>query len=369
MYRVCLVDTATWRRKMDITPKSGSWGRAQNAGRSGQCVLQAGDQSDPDAVIRSTTWPLLHFVVVEWLTSPLAAPVILYAGIVTDTEYSWKSKDVTLSHADIWWLFTRRFVLKDRTSTFATKPSKFVYVNIDAATLAKMGIQGGTNGGSDPQYVLPIVLPANGTGTIDRTIYGYDLETVQDILDEAIQAEGGIDIDFRPRWSTEGTLEWVMDVNANKTTVLDWDLDAEETPVTDFNFRVAGSGVGNVVYGVGEGMEVDMKVHAAKTAGSVYLALERQVAFKSVKNADALRRRTLGEMVPTNGAIRQIDMSVQADGPPHVGQFKLGSTIRWKADNDPWLLAGWSGDWELLEFSGAMTSPSVKLAFQGREGD
>jgi len=312
-------------------------------------------------VTRAVTWPLETMVVVE------SDNRIEFAGFVTTSKYSWKSQQVNLSLNDIWWIFGKRFLLDNRTSLLTQ--SQLDFDGVDNRTLAKRAIEFGTNEDSLPDYYLPIVLPADSSGTINRRVYGYDMETIQDLLDEAMDSEDGVDLDFRPRWAADGTLEWVMETNANKTKYLEWDLDAADHNVTEYEFTVEGQGIGNIVYGLGEGSEVDMKVHAAKTPDSVYLALERSVSFKDVKNTDTLRRRTLGEMVPTNGAIRQISMTINGDDRPNVGDLHLGSTVRWKADNDPWLLSGWSGEWELLEYSGSMTDSEVKLEFQGREGD
>lgn len=360
-YKVCMVDTGSWSKITDIEPLSGSWARALNGGRSGSLTLQAGYEGSLGPVIRSTTWPLETLVVVE------SDSRIEFAGFITTTKYSWESQQVSLSLNDIWWMFGKRFLLDNRTSLLTQ--SQLDFNGVDNRMLAKRAIEFGTNGGSAPEYNLPIVLPADSAGSINRRVYGYDMETIQDLLDEAMDSEDGVDLDFRPRWASDGTLEWVMETNANKSRLLEWDLDADHHNVTDFDFSIEGQGIGNLVYGLGEGSEVDMKVHAAKTPDSVYLALERSVSFKDVKDADALRRRTLGEMVPTNGAIRQISMTINGDDRPNVGDLYLGSTIRWKADNDPWLLAGWSGEWELLEYSGSMTDSEVKLEFQGREGD
>ncbi|MGO3763473.1 hypothetical protein [Glutamicibacter arilaitensis] len=360
-YTVCVVDTGSWRKISDIEPISGSWARALNAGRSGSLTAKAGYDGSLGPVVRATLWPLETMVVVE------SESRIEFAGLVTNAKYSWRTQQVTATLQDIWWMFSKRFLLDNRTSLLTQ--SELNFGNVDLRMLAKRAIEFGTNGGSAPEYDLPIVLPPNSSGTLNRRVYGYDMETIQDLLDEVIDSDGGLDLDFRPRWAADGSLEWVMDTNANKDRFLEWDLDAADHNVTDFDFIVDGEGIGNIVYGLGEGSEVDMKVHAAKTPESVYLALERSVAFKDVKDTDTLRRRTLGEMVPTNGAIRQISMNINGDERPNVSDLLLGEEIRWKADNDPWLISGWSSGWELLEYSGSMTDPDVKLDFQGREGD
>ena len=234
-YKVCIVDTGSWSKITDVEPLSGSWARALGAGRSGSLVLQAGDDGSLGPVIRSTTWPLETLVVVE------SDARIEYAGFVTTTKYSWQSKQVNLTLNDIWWMFKKRFLLDDRTNTLTQ--SELNFNNVDSRMLAKRAIEFGTNEDSFPDYHLPIVLPADSSGSIDRTVYGYDMETIQDLLDEAMDSEDGVDLDFRPRWATDGTLEWVMEANANKTRLLEWDLDADEHNITDFDFTVEGEGI------------------------------------------------------------------------------------------------------------------------------
>lgn len=358
-YRVVLVEAGTWKQRMELTPLSGPWARALNAGKSGQMTLQAGDLDEAFIVIPDTTWPLLNWVVIEWDGTPV------YAGVVTDTEYDWKTKQVTLSHSDIWWYWGKRYVLNDRTSTFPK--SVINWSGMRRATMAKRAIQAGMNGGTDPDYALPVAFQADGAaGTLDRPVYGYNLETVQDILDELMEAEDGFDLDFRPRWSAAGTLEFIMEVDAHKDRVLEWDLDAEDTPVQSLKFRVAGSGITTGIYGVGEGSEKNMIANVNRVSGTAYPALETMASFKEVNTATRLAARVRGIRRASSGAMRQVDASVSATGSPGLSSFHLGSLVRWRAENDTWLPSGWSENWELLEMSGNVSSNEVSMAFRPR---
>lgn len=344
---------------MELTPLSAPWERGLNAGSSGRMVLQAGDTEEPLVVIPATTWPLNNWVVIEWDGVPV------YAGIVTDTEYDWKTRQVTLSHSDIWWHWSRRFVLEDRSSTF---PKGVIeWTNLRPMILAKRAIQAGMNGGSDPNYALPIILPEEGeVGSSRRTVYGYNLETVQDILDELMESETGFDLDFIPRWSTAGTLELVMAVDANKGRVLEWDLDAEETPVQSLKFRIAGSSINTRIYGVGEGSEKNMLSYANRVQGTTYPALETMASFKEINTVPRLASRVMGIRHASSGAMRQVDMSVLASGSPGLGSFQLGALVRWRAENDTWLPSGWSEDWEMLGMSGDVSTEEVNMTFRPR---
>lgn len=358
-YRVVLVEAGTWKQRMDLTPLSGPWARGLNAGKSGQMTLQAGDLDEAFIVIPDTTWPLLNWVVIEWDGTPV------YAGVVTDTEYDWKTKQVTLSHSDIWWYWSKRFVLNDRTSNFPK--GSIDWSGLRGATLAKRAIQAGLNGGSDPDYALPIVFLGDGAaGSMSRTVHGYNLETVLDVLEELMEADDGFDLDFVPSWSSSGTLQLVMAVNSFKDRVLEWDLDAEDTPVQSLKFRVAGSGITTGIYGVGEGSEKNMLAHVNRVSGTAYPALETMASFKEINTVARLASRVRGLRRASSGAMRQVDMSVLASGSPGLGSFHLGSLVRWRAENDTWLPSGWSENWELLEMSGNVSSNEVSMAFRPR---
>lgn len=352
---------------MEVKAKSGSWARARNTGRSGECTIQANDPDHFLGTQRTPVWPYQNWVVVEWAPPGSLAWKILYAGVITKPVYSWASKTLTLPHTDIWAFWPKRHVLPDRSNDLASK--KITWTGLSAGTIAKRAVQAGLDGqGSPLNYGLPIVFPADVAGSITRPVYGYNVETVQDILDEVMESDGGPDIDFRPRWSSEGTLEWVMEMNANKSLVFDYNLDAEQTPVVDMKYALDGSRLSNKVYGLGEGSEKKMLVRQSSGDLSPYPALESTASFKEINKLDRLQARATGARKALDGAIRQVNMTVRADGPPSVTDLRLGATIRWKADKDSWLLSGWSSGWELIEYSGSMTEGNIDMSFQEMEG-
>lgn len=358
-YRVVLVDGRTWKQRMDLTPVSAPWSRGLNNGKTGQMTLQAGDADEPYIIIPDTTWPLNNWVVIEWNGRPV------YAGIITDTEYDWKTKQVTVSHADLWWFWERRFVLNDRTSTF---PKDIInWSGLRPVNMARRVIEAGVNGGADPHYGIPLVFPPWGAdGGNSRTVYGYNLETVKDILEEIIEADSGFDLDFRPQWSATGTLEFGVDMDAFKGNVLEWDLDAEDTPVRDFKFQVAGSGITTGIYGVGEGSEKNMLAYMDPVRGTSYPAIETMASFKEINTVPRLAARVKGIRRASSGAMRQINAVVAASGAPSLEDFRLGALVRWRAESDTWLPSGWSEDWELLEMGGDATSDDVSMSFRPR---
>lgn len=366
-YRVQIVSAETWRPLMEVKPLSGSWSRARNAGRGGQMTVQVrGDEYAQD-VRRLDTWPFQRWVVVEWASPGSEDYRVLYAGAILNPRYSWLTGQLSISHTDIWAMWTRRLVLASRTASAATEHLKWTGMSL--GMLAKRAVAAGL----DPReshlnYALPVVLPADVPGTVDRTVYGYNFETVQDLLDEVLESEAGPNIDFRPRWSSEGTLEWVMEFNANGSVVFDYDLDAEDSPVKDLEYALDGSHLANFLYGVGEGSEKKTLVRISDAQETPYIALEDVESFKEVSKLDRLQRLTTGSRLARDGAIRTMTMKVTADGPPKVTDLRVGASVRWKAEVDKYFLSGWSVGWELLEYGGSFGSEEINLVFQDFEG-
>lgn len=359
-YHVWLVNGRTYEKQMEVFPLDCPWKRALNGKSSGQARFQVGDPADEGALNRRNLWPYDHWLVVEF------GDLIVYAGIITATSYDWASKQVTVSHSDLWEFWDKRHVLPNRTGDIAK--GKLEYKNLSPGTLAKRALEIGTLDTGGLRYHVPIVLPADVSGDVDRTIYGYNLESVQSILDEVMGDPDGPDLDFRPRWSDAGTLEWVFDVNAYPNWLYEWSLDAEDTPVKNFTYRVHGEDLVSHVIAAGEGTEVDMIVGTATSDPAVtsYPAFEYILSAKNAKTEAKAARQARGHLYANDAAVRQVDMTLRAAGDPPVSSLRLGATVRWKAGADWWLPSDWQ-QWRLVEFSGSLND-EVNLVFADVEG-
>lgn len=376
-YRVQVVDgrvetpgvPPTWKPRMELPFDSGSWSRKRNGGAGGRLVLDARHEKFASTQ-RLPIWPWQSWIVVEWQAAAFTAWNIVYAGVITEDTYDWASKKITISHSDVWSIFEQRIVTTDRTNDIAG--SKVTWSGLSKATMIKRIIQNITNGfGSPLMYEFPFVLPADEAGTEELTVYGYNFEKASDLINDYIEDDGGPDIDFRPRWSSSGSLEWVMEVNANKTLVWDYDLDADQSSVENLQYRLNGESLCIKVYGAGEGSERRTLVRQSDHDVSNYLAMEDSEKFSTVKNLTKLQAMTTGNRLGRAAAIRQIDMTVRADGSPGLNEMALGGSVRWKADKDIWLTSGWH-EWEVIELSGNLTDELVNITTQdllGPEAD
>lgn len=352
-FRVTLVEGRSFVKIHDLPIDDISWKRLLNTGHQGSFSFKVSELATKPELARGNIWPLEFWIVVQWNDTPI------YAALITDHRYIRSSRTVTVSFADIWFFWDRRHVLGNRTAEAAGY--SFDWKNISYQTQAiravKMGLLEETD--SPLLWDLPIVFPAETSGSVNREVWGYNFETVKEVIDEAIEA-GEFDVDFRPRWSTAGTLEWVMEINGAGTT-LEYDLDAAISPVTDLEYNVVGSQLANHVFGIGEGSEEDMLVRVStKPTATSYPALEGTVEGKSVNTTERLQALTTAHRTGRDAMIRQASMQVLADGPPNVGQFRLGATVRWRSVSDPYVPTIWH-EQKIVEFSGSL-QPEVSIS-------
>lgn len=372
-YRVQVVDgvistpgvVPTWKPRMELPFESGAWERKRNGGGSGSLTLNALDPNFKGTQ-RSPIWPWQSWLVIEWRHPNSTTWHIVYAGVITEARYSWSSKKIMLRHSDIWAVWARRIITGDRTNDIAS--SKITWSGLSKATMIKRLVQNAIDPKGSPLYYdMPIIFPADVAGGESLTVYGYNFDKAADLINDYVEEENGPDIDFRPRWSTDGRLEWVMEVNPNTSRVWDYDLDAEHNSVDEMEYTLSGDDITNKVYGAGEGSERRTLVRQSDNNTTPYPALEDSVKFSNVKDLTKLQAMTTGDRQGRDGAIRQLDMTVRADGSPRLSELALGGSIRWKADKDTWLLSGWH-TWELIAFSGNLTDELVKLTTQEMEG-
>lgn len=372
-YRVLVVDgrvetpgvSPTWKVRMELPFVSGSWERKRNGGAGGRLVLDARHEKF-QGTQRLPIWPWQSWLVYEWRHPNSETWHVVYAGVVVSDSYDWGSKQITIVHTDVWSLFEHRIVTTDRTNDIAG--SKVTWSGVSQATMIKRIIQNITTPfGSPLMYAFPFVLPADASGSEELTVYGYNFEKASDLINDYIEDDGGPDIDFRPRWSSNDTLEWVMEVNANKSKVWDYDLDADQSSVENLQYLLTGAELCIKVFGAGEGSERRTLVQQSDHDVSNYLAMEDSEKFSGIKNLTKLQSATTGNRLGRAAAIRQIDMTVRADGSPGLSELDLGGAVRWKADKDVWLTEGWHA-WEVIALSGSLTDELVSITTQDMLG-
>ncbi|WP_426302778.1 hypothetical protein [Arthrobacter sp. R-11] len=331
-----------------------TWARAKNEGRSGNASFKLGDPAVAEAATYWNLFPLQRALVLEW------DDVVVYAGIIDDVDYDFDSKTLDLVHKDLWSVWPFRYALAVHGA--GAQSTKLVYNNLTLATLAKRAVFEGQNSLPSSQYQLPIVYPADATGTHDETWYGYHFKKVSDILDEIIKTEGGPDIDFAPRWAADGSLEWVMRTGDLSGATWEWDLSQLRPEVKGAKLKISADDMVTRVIGTGEGSEKKVLTASAEATDSTIIGRERVTSFQGEASLTRLQARTRADLEATRVSVQQPGFSVRADGVVPVSALQLGGTVWWHVQDDPYIPFGWK-DEELIEFSGDLSN-RVKLSLQ-----
>lgn len=356
-WKVWAVSAKTWKREVEISPSTCGWARVLNGGSGGQATFELGDPVVSEVIGLYDLYPGQFLIVVEWDGSPV------YAGFIEDHSYDYDTKKLTVSHKDIWSLWDDRRVLSDRSANLSK--SKIVYTGLTLSTIAKRLVQVGTAGSG---FGVPIVFPADVSGSSARTYYGYDLMTVGEALNELVEQENGPEIDFQPRWTSAGTLEWVMRVGSDLGgPMLEYEMGAADPGARGLWIKTDASALTTHAYGIGEGTEVDMLVRLSQSANIAdYPARESTETFKDVKSGPQLQGLAQEYIRAHNQATRQAGMQVLAGGNHKANSIQLGADVRWNVRNDPYFTTGFR-NWRIIQFSGDL-GDWVTLEFQQKGG-
>lgn len=355
MYRVYSMSTTSWGDKAEIDAKSCSWARSVNGGSSGSAAFKL---SDPD-VAALVTGGLLEAVdrclVVEF------SGVVVYAGIIWETDYDRDTQTLTVSHEDIWSLLELRLIASDRTSNITKW--KQTYSGLKYDTILKRIMQLATSGAGRS---VPIQYEDDYTGGSVREYFGYNLDTALDAFNEIIDLADGPDADLRPEWAPGGAaIQWTLrtgGMNPDGQTI-EVNFSAEHAAGKNLKVKTSGRDRATQVMGVGEGSGVDMLVRSA--GGSGPLSLERAEQAKNIKTGTQLSEFAQGELAVRGSPIRQYGFDVALDSPV-VGSLwtlKPGMTVRWHITGDPFLANGWRTS-TVLAYSGDIASPWVHFEVQ-----
>lgn len=357
-WKLFSVSTDSWGDRVELPADSPNGGRAINTGSGGTTVFRVGDPSVAEVVTEATVAPLERALVAEWDGK------VVYAGLILDVDDDHDAHTVTVTHTDIWWLWQYRHVLAMHGDGAQRLPP-IAYFGLTLATIAKYAVQEGADAGPIERYRLPIVWPADVAGTAARTYYGYKFTSVADALDELIKTDGGPDIDFAPRWSSTGTLEWVMRAGNLTSGLWEWDATVAKSGVSKLRLKTSGANVTNKVIGTGEGSERNLLVKAEESfAGSSFPALERVVSYQGISNRDQLSARARADLATANDPTRQLSFTISTEDDVKVSDLILGGTARVKTKGVMFLPDGWS-DWRLIQYDFDRTTVSLQFQKQG----
>lgn len=321
------VDTITGGQKTLLPePSEFTWNRALSAGALGQCVIPLDGVGFSIAQMKTLTAEWAQTIVLEHDGD------VVFAGIVRGREYA--DRILTLKLVDLWGIWARRGAW-DYAEPFV-KLWEETYSSASLSLLAKRAVQRGMSGTPPIERVLPITLPADLSGSITRTYYGYHLEFVSDVLEDLM--DEGLDIDFRPRW-VSGALDWEMR-NDPAQTQREWHVNAPDGGVSGFWESTDGARIANNSYMVGEGSGVTMLIQSQRYVDSTLPMLIRVESRKHISDEDQLSNLATRSNELYQEPTSSWSFEVLASGDPSVGELRLGDPVTLWFDNDPWIEDG-----------------------------
>lgn len=349
-------DTITGVKQLQVEPASGSFGRLLNTAGSGSHTFKLGDRKLSREVWRGLTTPWARTLVQCWEGDPV------YAGVITGRPYNPGTMTLTLPHTDIRSMFMARYpfgVASYWADELAGIPGNLTVTNRSIVAALGLVVQAGLQGppGAAP-YALPIVLPTLTTpGAFSRVFENFNFAKVADIITELQELDGGPDVDFAPRWSASGTLEWVLRAGALTGGTFEFNLSAADNPVASFD--VAEDALKQVtgVFGVGRGSGADMVVGGTPGAPVVGIPARDEVAkwthVPTNAEASSLAREQVrvNQYPKTQPALKVLASTVD----PRT--LVLGSKVSTFLRDDPFLLDGPDNGWthyRLVGFNGGV---------------
>lgn len=364
-YRVWSVSTKTWADRVELRPTTTTWERTFNEGAGGRTSLQL---SDPDVAATAglnESYPGQRMVVVDYDN------VVVYAGIIWETDYQYDTQQLTLTHEDIWSLWDARLISEVRNENIINWEKTYSGLAYD--TIVKRVIQLAVAGSGRG---VPMVYEDDYPGGKSRTYNGYNLDTALDAMEEIMDLSDGPDVDFRPEWDGNGGIRFTLRTGDLSLNLIEVNFAAPEPPAQGLWIKTSARELATQVFAVGEGSgkktakSPGLLVRESQSANIAdYPSLERIEQFKNVKKGPELYDKAVSELVANNQAIRQAGFELKLDSPilGNLWELRPGTIIRWYMNNDPYFTDGWR-EWRVLKYSGDITSDFVKIEFQPKGG-
>jgi hypothetical protein len=353
-WRVWSVSTSDWQTKVKVTPTSAPWARAMGSGRQEQMVFDVLDPKVAAKVNETTMAPWKRLLVMENFGQ------IIYAGFITDADYDRDAGTVTVYHEDAFSLWRKRIMAGTVADGMQAGPA-LTFTNVTLPTLVKQAFYNGQNDAA--RFNVPIVLPADESGTQSKKFDPWELPTVASVVEELMSTEGGPDIDLFPRWRDDGSIEWFLRMGNLTEGVWSWDISAPLSRVSGFKLRKSGDNMANRIAAVGEGSEKKMLLSVQDgSATSDFLPLDAVKSYKGEKDPAALAARARADLAACSKPTEQVSMDVEMTDNFTADMLRLGGTVNWRVQDDPFVGTG-SRSARLIEFSGDLTN-KIHLEFQ-----
>lgn len=357
MWSYWIVATQSGVKQLQVVPSAGRWRTVMNGVGDGEHTFPLRDTLTalPRSTWQGLAQPWARTLVVCWDDTPV------YAGVILKSKYERATGMLELTHSELRVIFSRR--MSFMVPTF-TPSGSFTLSSKSLRGLVRGVVAKGAISVPGDDWHIPVVLPADEGGSESRTWFTYNFDSIESMITELQDTDGGPDVHLSPRWSTSGTLEWVLRIGTPALTgvTVEWNATAnsdalELVQTMDATKQVTG------MFALGNGSEQDMKVGKSPNVGipgSDIPNLDTTRPFKSVDNVTELNALALGELKAFREPTTQFSVSTLASGV--LPALVVGSTIKVWVDGDEFMNDGWRTGY-LLGMSGD-TSEKIGLEIQ-----
>lgn len=349
------------RRLSQVPAASGSVRAVLNAAGEISCTIPLRDRD-----IRPRAQELISMLE-PWRTflAFQAGDRVVEAGPVTAHEYDDESGILTVKAGGLRGLLSRRLVI-DATSSTPQKVT-LTYTNLSLGTIGKRLVQRTL---ANPGGSLPIVLPADQSGSNERTYPGYEYATAGQRLDDLSGVQNGPEFAFEPRFTEDGLgIEWVMRAGTTDAPLLTqtgdpwiWDTSVRGA-VAGMSVSRDGSSRANSVHVTGQGM--DEAILAARASDSAewergYPLLESAYSHSTVGRQATLNAWPPAYLQQGSRPWTSWRLAVLRDAYPTLAEYRPGDWASVRVADHPYLP---DGDYRsrIGSVSASLDSPTVSL--------
>lgn len=357
MLRTVIFDSITGQKLNPVEPSEGSWSAKLDGSGSNQFTVPVLSMDMPRAARRDLLRPNARLVahIDEYDT-------VIAAGMLLRTPYSRTKAAVTCHWVDIRDLFRQRmgFGVGSWNATGTLQVSNRSYSGAARAIVSRQ-----LRDFTQPTWMLPIDLPADGSGTFSRKWDYYQFSTMDDCLRE-LEKEG-VEIYFDP-YLDNGNLRFATRVGTPITGgSFDLPVSATDSRVTDLDADEDGSKQLTGVLYAGNGTDADTVTAWAGGGPFTIPIRDAYRSAKGVKSLAQLQRMADADLAEHKDPIEQWSIDVRVDAPIRAAHVKPGRLLRMDVRDDPWLSDGVKTQ-RVVSVSGDLVSQTYQLEVQEHGG-
>ncbi|MEO6116017.1 MAG: hypothetical protein ABIP33_06495 [Pseudolysinimonas sp.] len=359
-------DLLTGRRIQTLNVTTGSWTDTLNAAGNVSCEVSLRDPVNRGLGLFSSA------AVGKSFLAAVDGNTILQAGPIWAHDYDRDSQSLKLTAAGMWSYFDHRVLLPILAGRLPTDPTtNSSYTTSYQGMVRNLVAQAQTASNGN----VPVILPAEITGTFVRNYLGSDLGFVGGRISELTQLQGGPDVKFSPQFTSDMLgVQWALLVGTPTQPLLFSPLDvvfkptAALTSISALKVNADGTSLASRAFGAG-GRTADVVVETVSIDTTLlnagYPLLEAVDSSHATVSDTATMQKYSDELVLRGKVPIQTwsfthDASLAA---PLIGTFSSGDFGKTRVHGDPYIP---DGEYRLriTQISGNEIGRKLDITFQ-----